>query len=52
MGCALYSGCLDHSVFSGWESFSCMQCPLAATADKLPHALGTYAQQRKGDPLG
>jgi len=52
MGCPLYSGCLDHSVNAGWESFSCMQCPLAAKADTLPRQLGTYANQRKGDRYG
>jgi hypothetical protein len=52
MGCPLYSGCLDQSVNAGWESFSCMQCPLASRAEPLPHEVGRYAQQRKGDRYG
>ena len=52
MGCPFYSGCLDHSINEGWESFSCLQCPIANVAEKLPHELGKYATQRKGDRYG
>lgn len=26
--CHQYERCLDHAISQGWESWSCMQCPL------------------------
>jgi hypothetical protein len=52
LGCPLYAGCLDESVRNGWESFSCLQCPIANKVDALPTDLGKFATMRKGDRYG
>ncbi len=48
MGCPHYGGCLNESVEQGWESFSCLQCPIAPKAEVVPHEPGSYAHERKG----
>lgn len=32
--CPHYNGCLDESVRRGWESFSCLSCPVARMLDE------------------
>lgn len=41
--CAHYDGCLDHSIAAGWESFSCVRCPLSEEADKAPRWAAQHA---------
>jgi hypothetical protein len=49
LDCPFYAGCLDYSVNAGWESFSCLQCPIAARLEEAPKDIVTFANQRKGD---
>lgn len=41
--CHHYDGCLDHSIAAGWQSFSCIHCPLSEVADKQPRILVQHA---------
>ena len=47
--CCLYDRCLDVSVRSGWENWSCSQCELREHHGTAPRALD-YAQRRRPDP--
>lgn len=45
--CTHYDGCLNHSIARGWQSFSCMRCPLREAKVVVPLATG-----RNDNPFG
>ncbi len=49
--CAHYDGCLNASIASGWQSFSCTRCALSPYAENSPR-LATFAHDRRNDPNG
>ncbi len=52
LNCPTYARCLDTSISKGWESFSCLQCPLASKVDSFKPDVSRYAQQHRGDKFG
>ena len=49
--CTHYDECLDEAVKKGWNSFTCVRCPLysltAATDKTNKQGIETYATQRR-----
>lgn len=48
LNCRHYDNCLNEAVRQGWQSFSCMKCPLAAHIAPPQQGIDDYAQQRRG----
>lgn len=46
--CAHYDDCLDEAVKRGWNSFTCVRCPLFAQAGDYEGGIESYATQRRG----
>ncbi|MCI0673545.1 MAG: hypothetical protein L0Y64_24105, partial [Myxococcaceae bacterium] len=47
LNCYHYDGCLDEAVRRGWQSFTCMKCPLYSMAAPPQVTLESYATQRR-----
>lgn len=47
LNCHHYDGCLDEAVRRGWQSFTCMKCPLAMDMAPPQVGLESYATQRR-----
>lgn len=45
--CPHYDPCLDEAVKRGWNSFTCVRCPLYKLTGELAGGLETYATQRR-----
>lgn len=46
--CAHYDDCLDEAVKRGWNSFTCVRCPLFALEGEYEGGIESYATQRRG----
>jgi hypothetical protein len=46
--CAHYDDCLDEAVKRGWNSFTCVRCPLFAQEGEYEGGIESYATQRRG----
>lgn len=47
LNCVRYDTCLDEAVRRGWQSFTCMKCPLYAVAAAPQMGIEAYATQRR-----
>ena len=47
LNCNHYDNCLDEAVRRGWQSFSCMKCPLYALCAAPQMGIEAYATQRR-----
>ncbi|MCL2011347.1 MAG: hypothetical protein FWG75_00955 [Cystobacterineae bacterium] len=47
LNCTYYDGCLDEAVRRGWQSFSCMKCPMGSLACAPQVGIEAYATQRR-----
>lgn len=47
LNCNSYDNCLDEAVRRGWQSFSCLKCPLNAITAAPQMGIEAYATQRR-----
>jgi hypothetical protein len=47
LNCNHYDNCLDEAVRRGWQSFTCIKCPLYAIPAAPQVGLESYATQRR-----
>ena len=47
LNCNHYDNCLDEAVRRGWQSFSCMKCPLCTLTAAPQMGIEAYATQRR-----
>ncbi|ATB48317.1 hypothetical protein [Corallococcus macrosporus] len=47
LNCHQYDNCLDEAVRRGWQSFTCMKCPMYAQVAPPQMGLEAYATQRR-----
>lgn len=47
LNCHHYDNCLDEAVRRGWQSFSCMKCPLYQHVEPPQMGIEAYATQRR-----
>jgi hypothetical protein len=47
LNCQHYDQCLDEAVRRGWQSFTCMKCPLYQLANAPQVGIEAYATQRR-----
>ena len=47
LNCAHYDSCLDEAVRKGWQSFSCIKCPMGALVSAPQIGIEAYATQRR-----
>jgi hypothetical protein len=47
LNCNQYDKCLDEAVRRGWQSFTCVKCPLYATVAPPQMGIEAYATQRR-----
>jgi hypothetical protein len=45
--CHHYDACLDEAVKKGWNSFTCVRCPLHALQREVEGGIESYATQRR-----
>lgn len=50
LNCHHYDRCLDEAVRCGWQSFTCIKCPLYALTAPPQMGIEAYATQRRGVP--
>lgn len=48
LNCHHYDPCLDEAVRKGWQSFTCIKCPLYALTAAPELGIEAYANQRRG----
>jgi hypothetical protein len=47
LDCAHYDNCLDEAVRRGWQSFTCIKCPLYALPSAQQAGIESFATQRR-----
>jgi len=47
LNCNHYDNCLDEAVRRGWQSFTCLKCPLCALTTPPQVSIEAYATQRR-----
>ena len=47
LNCHSYDNCLDEAVRRGWQSFTCLKCPLYTNAFAPQMGIEAYATQRR-----
>jgi len=47
LNCHHYDNCLDEAVKRGWQSFTCVRCPLSALSAAPQMGIEAYATQRR-----
>ena len=47
LNCSHYDNCLDEAVRRGWQSFTCIKCPLYALPSGPQVGIETFATQRR-----
>lgn len=47
LNCNHYDNCLDEAVRRGWQSFTCLKCPLCALTTPPQVSIESYATQRR-----
>lgn len=47
LNCSHYDDCLDEAVRRGWQSFTCMKCPLHALQSPPQMSIESFATQRR-----
>jgi hypothetical protein len=45
--CHHYDACLDEAVKKGWNSFTCLRCPLHGLEREVGRGIESYATQRR-----
>lgn len=47
LNCSYYDNCLDEAVRRGWQSFTCMKCPMNEQVAPPQMGIEAYATQRR-----